>query len=149
MPSRRVRRAMRLAAVLWVTASWIPTLLGVDPALGATAPPPVIRILEPAAGTPVAAYPVLIHGTVTPPDPDLRVTVNAWPTLMLPDGQWATLRELPPGTHELIVEGRARGAVVSRTVQRVTVAGPAPIRWPLLLRGGAQWAGLGMDRAVP
>ena len=56
---------MRLAAVLWVTASWIPALLGVGPALGATAPPPVIRILEPAAGTPVAAYPVLIRGTVT------------------------------------------------------------------------------------
>ena len=56
---------MRLVAVLWVTAAWIPALLGVDPALAATASPPVIRILEPAAGTPVAAYPVLIRGTVT------------------------------------------------------------------------------------
>ena len=56
---------MRLAAVLRVTASWTPVVLGIDPALAATASPPVIRILEPAAGTPVAAYPVLIRGTVT------------------------------------------------------------------------------------
>ena len=31
----------------------------------------------------------------------------------------------------------------------MTVDGPMPTEWPLLFRGGAPWAGMGMDRAVP
>lgn len=110
--------------------------------------PPVIRLLHPEPGTPVTAHPVLIRGTIEPPDPDVRVTVDGRPTFMVQGGHWVTLRLLAPGAHVLLLEARARGRVVSSLERRVTVAGPIPTIWPLWSTAGTFWAGLGGGRSV-
>lgn len=125
------------------------TLAGERPSAATAKPqPPVIRLLHPEPGKPATAHPVLIRGTIEPPDPDVRVTVDGRPTFMVQGGHWVTLRPLAPGTHVLLLEARARGRVVSSLERQVTVAGPVPTRWPLWSTAGTFWAGLGGGRSV-
>lgn len=134
--------------IIWWSAGG--ALAGEGPPAATTKPqPPVIHLLHPEPGRPVTAHPVLIRGTVEPPDPEVRVTVEGRPTFMVQGGRWATLKPLPPGTHVLLLEARARGKVVSSLERRVMVAGPVPTRWPLWSATGTLWAGLGLGRSVP
>src|SRR5881397_3662951 len=95
-------------------------LLGVGASRSITAsaaqdgPRPVLSIVYPAPGPPVTSHPVLIRGTVEPPDPELRVTVNGQPTFMLQGGEWATLWDLPAGTHGLLDTRPAGGGARAR-----------------------------------
>lgn len=144
-------RSRRLVGLFMLITCWSArgALAGEGPSAATAKPqPPVIRLLHPEPGKPVTAHPVLIRGTVEPPDPALRVTVDGRPTFMVQGGHWATLRSLTPGTHVLLLEARARGRVVSSLERRVTVAGPLPTQWPLWSTAGTFWAGLGGGRSV-
>lgn len=136
-----------LAFIIYWSASG--ALAGEEPSAATAKPqPPVIRLLHPEPGKPVTAHPVLIRGTIEPPDPALRVTVDGRPTFMVQGGHWVTLRPLTPGTHLLLLEARARGQVVSSLERQVTVADPLPTKWPLWSTAGTFWAGLGGGRSV-
>jgi hypothetical protein len=93
-----------------------------------------VRVVTPPGGASATAYPVLIRGVVEPPDPDVRVTVDSRPAFVVQRGGWATLRALPPGTHDLLVEARARGQVASTTRHRITVEGAPPGERPAVLK---------------
>lgn len=144
-------RSRGLVGLLAFTICWSASgvLAGEEPSAATAKPqPPVIRLLHPEPGKPVTAHPVLIRGTIEPPDPALRVTVDGRPTFMVQGGHWVTLRPLTPGTHVLLLEARARGQVVDSLERRVTVAGPLPTKWPLWSTTGTLWAGLGLGRSV-
>ncbi len=142
--------AVWLGTVLWLVAgSPGGTLKPGLPAAAAQGPaPPLVRVLQPDVRAPLTAHPVLLRGVVQPPDPDLRVTVDGRPAFMIQGGEWAILRDLPAGTHTLLVEGRARGQVVSRADLRVAIAGPRPIQWPLQFRLGPLAAAREIEREV-
>lgn len=111
---------------------------------------PVIRIRQPVSGTTVRAHPALVRGTIDPPATNVRITVNGWPVFLIQNGDWATLIDLPVGTHTLTADLRVAGRLLSRAETTVTVAGrvPEPGEWPLLFTGGANWP-LDIGRDVP
>ncbi len=112
------------------------------------ADPPVVRILQPLPDAVVRAHPVLVRGTIEPPDVEGTVRVGGRPVILAQHGAWATLMDLPAGGHTLTAELRAAGRLLSRAEVRVRVAGPVPEQWPLFLNG-MSWAGLGAGRDVP
>lgn len=143
MSPRTERSRLRLAAKLWTF------VLGVALAVAATveARAPAIHILQPVAGAPVTSHPVLVRGTVEAAPGDVRALLNGRPVFLIQNGEWATLVDLPVGTHTLRAEAIAGGRILSRVETRVAVTGALPNRWPLLLNGVS--VGLGIGRNVP
>jgi hypothetical protein len=95
----------------------------------------------------VTAHPVLVRGTIQPPDPDLRLTVNGRAALQIQGGEWATLVETPAGSRLLTADARRHGRLVSRAEVRVTVVGPVTEVRPLDETANV-WAPTRMPRAI-
>ncbi len=104
-------------------------------------PRPAVRILQPVPEAVVRAHPVLVRGTIEPPDADVAIRLNGQPVFVIQNGEWATLIDLPAGVHTLSAEVRAAGRLLSRAESRVTVPSPIPEEWPLFFNG-ISWPGI-------
>lgn len=134
-----------LTVILWLggRSSTAPGALGLA-AASLPDSPPIVRILQPVPGTPVTSHPVLVRGTVEPPNADVRITVNRRPVFLVQNGEWAILIDLAPGLQTLTAEVVVGSQVIAKTETKVTVMGPLPESWPLVVSG--IWWHLGRKR---